>query len=224
MVDQQVILVVEDELIILDSLSDLLRVHGFQVLQAANGLEALAILQDNTPDLILADIMMPEMNGYQLYNRVRQNPEWLWIPFIFLTAKGQAEDIRFGKELGADDYLMKPIDAEDLIAAILGKLRRYVQLDGQRHNAANIGDVDFPNSLSGSTFPFDLTPREVDVLRHMVHGLNNNEIAAALFVENSTIKTHVSNILSKLNVTNRVQAVRFALEHGLHPFSGSPNL
>jgi DNA-binding response OmpR family regulator len=129
MVDQQVILVVEDESVILDSLSDILRVHGFQVLKAANGLEAMALLQDSSPDLILADIMMPEMNGHQLYERVRQNPEWMLIPFIFLTAKGQAEDARFGKEMGAYDYLMKPIDADDLIAALLVKLRRYVQLE-----------------------------------------------------------------------------------------------
>jgi DNA-binding response OmpR family regulator len=129
MVDQQVILVVEDESVILDSLSDILRVHGFQVLKATNGLEALALLQDYSPNLILADIMMPEMDGYQLYDRVRQKPEWMLIPFIFLTAKDQVGDGRFGKETGADDYLMKPIDADDLIAAILVKLRRYVQLE-----------------------------------------------------------------------------------------------
>lgn len=213
--DQQVILIVDDEPVILDSLADILRVHGFQVLKAANGLEALAILQNHTPDLILADITMPEMNGYHLFNRVRQKPEWLRIPFVFLTAKGQAEDIRFGKELGADDYLMKPIDADDLIAAILGKLRRYAQLEEQRHDTENIQDAGFPNRSSGSTLPFNLTSREVDVLRHMIRGLNNNEIAEALFVEPSTVKTHVSNILSKLGVSNRVKAVRLAIEHHL---------
>jgi DNA-binding NarL/FixJ family response regulator len=215
MVNQQVILVVDDEPVILDSLSDILCFHGFQVLKASNGMEALEILRDQIPDLILADIMMPEMNGYQLYNRIRQNPDWVWIPLIFLTAKGAAEDIRFGKELGADDYLMKPIDAEDLIAAILGKLRRYTQLDQERSSPTEqIGHgMQAPSNVSD--FPVDLTPREMEVLRHMVMGLNNTEIAEALFIETSTVKTHVSNILLKLGVSNRVKAVRFAIEHHL---------
>ena len=215
MVNKQVILVVDDEPVILDSLSDILSIHGFQVLKSSNGLEALETLRDQIPDLILADIMMPEMNGYQLYNRIRQNPEWVWIPFIFLTAKGEAEDIRFGKELGADDYLMKPIDAEDLIAAILGKLRRYVQLDQEGSNPTEPRGHGIPVTSDVSDFPVDLTPREIEVLRHMVMGLNNTEIAEALFIETSTVKTHVSNILSKLGVSNRVKAVRFAIEHHL---------
>jgi len=215
MVNKQVILVVDDEPVILDSLSDILIIHGFQVLKSSNGLEALETLRDQIPDLILADIMMPEMNGYQLYNRIRQNPEWVWIPFIFLTAKGEAEDIRFGKELGADDYLMKPIDAEDLIAAILGKLRRYVQLDQEGSNPTEPRGHGIPVTSDVSDFPVDLTPREIEVLRHMVMGLNNTEIAEALFIETSTVKTHVSNILSKLGVSNRVKAVRFAIEHHL---------
>lgn len=215
MVNQQVILVVDDEPVILDSLSDILIIHGFQVLKSSNGLEALETLRDQIPDLILADIMMPEMNGYQLYNRIRQNPEWVWIPFIFLTAKGEAEDIRFGKELGADDYLMKPIDAEDLIAAILGKLRRYIQLDQERSSPTEQSGPGIPAPSNASEFPVDLTPREMEVLRHMVMGLNNTEIAEVLFIETSTVKTHVSNILSKLGVSNRVKAVRFAIEHHL---------
>lgn len=215
MVNQQVILIVDDEPVILDSLSDILCVHGFQVLKASNGLEALEILRDQIPDLILTDIMMPEMNGYQLYNRIRQNPEWVWIPLIFLTAKGEAEDIRFGKELGADDYLMKPIDAEDLIAAILGKLRRYTELDQESSSPTEQSEHGIPAPSNASDFPVDLTPREVEVLRHMVVGLNNTEIAEVLFIETSTVKTHVSNILLKLGVSNRVKAVRFAIEHHL---------
>jgi DNA-binding response OmpR family regulator len=131
MPEPRTILVVDDEPVLLDSLADILQLEGFSVLKASNGLEALDLLQDQTPHLILTDIMMPGMNGYQLYQRVRKNPEWLWIPFIFLTAKGEAEDIRFGKELGADDYLMKPILPEDLVAAVIGRLERYRQLEAR---------------------------------------------------------------------------------------------
>jgi DNA-binding response OmpR family regulator len=78
--------------------------------------------------LILADVAMPRMNGYQLYQRVRENPEWMAIPFIFLTARAMDSDIRYGKELGADDYLTKPFEPEDLFAAVRGKLKRARQL------------------------------------------------------------------------------------------------
>ena len=146
--------------------------------------------------------MMPGMNGYQLYQRVRKNPEWLWIPFIFLTAKDEAEDIRFGKELGADDYLMKPIRPEDLIAAVIGRLERYRQLEARPQAA------DLPHKA-------DLSSRELEVLQLMARGLNNNAIAEELFIGPATVKTHVSNILSKLYVGNRVAAVTFAIKYGL---------
>ncbi len=126
--DHQTILVVDDEPTVLDSLADVLRLSGYRVLAAMHGLEALSILQSTLPDLIVADVMMPRMNGYQLYHRVRSNPDWNWIPFIFLTAKGEPEDVRYGKEVGADDYLSKPIEPEDLVAAVAGRLERYRQL------------------------------------------------------------------------------------------------
>jgi DNA-binding response OmpR family regulator len=122
------ILVVDDEPDLLDNVSLALETEGYQVLTAANGVEALARLQTNPIDLILADIAMPDMNGYQLYERVRQNPEWVTIPFIFLTARSLDSDIRYGKELGVDDYLTKPIRAGDLLAVVRGKLRRARQL------------------------------------------------------------------------------------------------
>ncbi|GAB4475445.1 MAG: response regulator transcription factor [Anaerolineae bacterium] len=128
MFDQTTILVVDDEPVIRDSVADVLRLAGFRVVTACNGLEALDILHDLTPDLIVVDIMMPHMNGYQLYHRLRRAPAWVRIPVIFLTAKGEREDVRYGRELGADDYLMKPVEPEDLIAAIEGRLERYRQL------------------------------------------------------------------------------------------------
>jgi DNA-binding NarL/FixJ family response regulator len=214
MPEPRTILVVDDEFAILDSLADILQLEGFSVLKASNGLQALDILREQIPDLIIADVMMPEMSGYHLYQRVRQTPKHLHIPFIFLTAKGEAEDIRFGKELGADDYLLKPIHAEDLMAAILGKLKRYDQLKEHSSGPTNLIEAADQNAKSISGSPIGLSSRELDVLRLMVQGLSNNEIAEALFIEQSTVKTHVSNILSKLGVRNRVEAVTFALQAG----------
>jgi DNA-binding response OmpR family regulator len=122
------ILVVDDEPDLLENIGLALEAEGYRVLTAGDGVEALAVLRSQPVDLVLADIAMPEMNGYQLYERVRQNPQWATMPFVFLTARRLDSDIRYGKELGVDDYLTKPIRAEDLLAAVRGKLRRAGQL------------------------------------------------------------------------------------------------
>jgi two-component system response regulator VanR len=133
---QQVILVVEDDLNVAEGIRRTLQVDGLNVAVAHNGLRALEWLAESTPSLIIADITMPGMNGYQLYQRVRSNPNWMRIPFIFLTARAESEDIRYGKELGVDDYLTKPIEPEDLLAAVRGRLFRYEQL-GKNNSASS---------------------------------------------------------------------------------------
>jgi DNA-binding response OmpR family regulator len=122
------VLVVDDQPDLVENIKLTLEAADYAVLTAADGIEALTVLESQRVDLILADIAMPRMNGYQLYERVRGNPRWVTIPFIFLTARALDSDIRYGKELGADDYLTKPIEPEDLLAAVQGKLRRAQQL------------------------------------------------------------------------------------------------
>src|SRR6185503_9608724 len=119
-----------------------LEVEGYRVLGAGDGLEALNVLQAQPVDLIVADIAMPRMNGYQLYERVRENTQWVTIPFIFLTARSLDSDIRYGKELGADDYLIKPIEPEDLLAVVRGKLRRAQQLSHPAPSGGGHGHLD----------------------------------------------------------------------------------
>lgn len=123
------ILVVEDDTALLEGLRDILILAGYQVTTAINGVEGLAALERGLPDLILSDIMMPKLDGYQFYAQVRARPEWISLPFIFLTAKGEKTDIRRGKQLGADDYLTKPFEEADLLVAIRSKLDRRAQLD-----------------------------------------------------------------------------------------------
>jgi DNA-binding response OmpR family regulator len=122
------ILIVDDQLTLRDNVKQLLEETGYRALTASDGVEALAVLQSQPVDLILADIAMPGMNGYQLYERARENPQWVKIPFIFLTARTLDSDIRYGKQLGVDDYLVKPFQLEDLLATVEGKLRRAQQL------------------------------------------------------------------------------------------------
>jgi two-component system sensor histidine kinase/response regulator len=125
----QTILVVEDDVALLEGVRDMLELAGYRVLTACHGQEALQVLETHPqPDLIISDIMMPRMNGYAFYEAVRARPEWVAIPFIFLTALGEKSDVRLGKQLGADDYIVKPFDEEDLLVAVNAKLRRSAQL------------------------------------------------------------------------------------------------
>jgi DNA-binding response OmpR family regulator len=121
---KEVILVVDDEEPLRGYITQCLDSDEYRVLTARNGVEALAILHAHPVDLIVADIAMPRMNGYQLYERVVENPEWVAIPFIFLTGRALDSDIRYAKELGVDDYLTKPFMPDDLLAAVRGKLLR----------------------------------------------------------------------------------------------------
>ena len=122
------ILVVDDLTNLRNELKRALTVSGYHVFTAGDGLEALTMLETHAVDLIIADVEMPHMNGYQLYEKVRENPSWLMIPFMFLTGRNFDSDIRYGKELGVDDYLTKPLELEDLLASVRGKLRRVRQL------------------------------------------------------------------------------------------------
>lgn len=200
------ILVVDDDESMQKAIVDVLRLEGFHVLMAEHGLDALRVLEDHTPDLIISDIMMPKMNGYQLYQRVSSNPDWTMIPFIFLSAKREEEDIRFGKELGADDYLRKPVAQQDLISAVRGKLKRFDRLEGARVRQSD--QEIHPTVAFGEAH--NLTPKEFEVPLFMVRGLTNDQIANELVVSPTTVKTHVSNILSKLHAKNRVEAVALA--------------
>jgi two-component system alkaline phosphatase synthesis response regulator PhoP len=118
------ILIVEDQPSVRACLEQILTMSGYLVLGANDGHEALVVLRSQNVDLILADIVMPNMDGYQLYEQVARNPEWVGIPFIYLTARSLDNDIRYGKGLGVDDYLVKPVEAKDLLATVSGKLRR----------------------------------------------------------------------------------------------------
>ncbi|MDW8103299.1 MAG: response regulator transcription factor, partial [Anaerolineae bacterium] len=118
------ILVVEDNIALLHGLKDLLEHEGYRVLTARDGVEALEVMQKSCPDLIIADIMMPNMDGYVFYEAVRSRPEWVPIPFIFLTARTNREDIIKGKAMGAEDYITKPFDVRELLAVVRSRLER----------------------------------------------------------------------------------------------------
>ena len=120
----QTILVVEDDPILRQVISSILEGKGHRVLETSDSEAALSELKESSPHLILSDVMMPGMDGFMFYEQVRANPAWSQIPFIFLTARDQQTDIRHGMELGADDYLTKPFEPEELLAAVRIRLAR----------------------------------------------------------------------------------------------------
>ena len=135
MADHARVLIVDDQLDFLASLQLTLESAGYQIVMTSDANSVLTILQSQPIDLIISDIAMPSLNGYQLYQRVRDNPDWVMIPFLLLTARTMDSDVRYGKELGVDDYLTKPIQPEDLLAAVSGKLQRAQQLRAHRRHA-----------------------------------------------------------------------------------------
>lgn len=120
------ILLVEDNPTLLETIAFELEMNNYHVITAEDGNHALTILNtlQQPPDIIVSDIAMPDMDGYQLLERVRANEDWHTVPFIFLTAFNSPNAISIGRELGADDYIIKPFQPSDLIAAIEKKLRR----------------------------------------------------------------------------------------------------
>lgn len=124
------VLVVEDDYHLLQGLRDILENYGtgayrFHVITASNGLEAMHILPQQLPDLIISDVRMPHMDGFALLENVRQNSDWVHIPFIFLTGLTDKQDIRYGLSQGAEEYIAKPYDLDELLALITTQLNRY---------------------------------------------------------------------------------------------------
>lgn len=154
------ILVVDDEPDLLENIVLALDAEGYQVYSAPDGLQALAKLEVEDIDLILADIAMPNMNGYQLYQKVRENPAWLFVPFIFLTARGLSTDIDYGRELGVDDYIIKPVRVMELFSAVKGRLRRARELKETLRNQTISSDEE-PEFINIGNLQLDLNQHKV---------------------------------------------------------------
>ncbi|MFP5079844.1 response regulator [Pedobacter sp. JCM 36344] len=138
------VLIIEDNDDIRGSTAEILELANYEVLQATNGKEGVAIAGAFLPELILCDIMMPEMDGYSVLHLLGKKPETAVIPFIFLTAKTDRQDMRKGMEMGADDYLTKPFDDVELFNAIEIRLKKY-----QSHKALNSTSLDNLSNLIG---------------------------------------------------------------------------
>lgn len=198
------ILVIEDEPEMRRNLVTILRLEKFTPLAAENGRVGLDLARREKPDLILCDIMMPELDGLAVVQALRTDPEMSAVPFIFLTAKGEKADQRCGMNRGADDYLTKPVSKADLLAAIRSRLQRAEQ-QGRREFKPDFSSFAPLERLG-------LTPRVAEVLLWVAQGKTNADIATILGISESTVKKHLLEIFAVLGVETRSAATLRALE------------
>ncbi|MBE9204396.1 response regulator transcription factor [Synechocystis sp. PCC 7339] len=203
------LLLVDDDPNLLLLVKDYLEYQGYQVTTAGNGREALAALANMVPDMIICDIMMPEMDGYAFIEQVRQNPSISWIPVMFLSAKGQSHNRVKGLNLGADIYMAKPFEPEELAAQVQSCLRQADRL--LQHNNHPLEE----NSRVQVARDVELTPTETKVIQLVAQGLANREIADHLKVSQRTVESHVSNMLNKTGLHNRTELARWAIQKSI---------
>jgi DNA-binding NarL/FixJ family response regulator len=221
------ILIVDDDTGTRLSVSDYLELSGYSVVTANDGEEALAIVDNCHPDLIVTDIIMPRMNGYELVRRVRQQPGFRLLPVILLTARTKTQERILGYQSGCDLYLPKPFELEELAAAIRNLLERsqFIQSEYRFSQIENLGsfvpikEVEIPHSVSThieqSHLLESLTAREQEVLELLTHGFSNADMGHQLHLSPRTVEKYVSSLLRKTDTNNRAELVRFAIKHGL---------
>ncbi|MCY7347649.1 MAG: response regulator transcription factor [Pyrinomonadaceae bacterium] len=202
------LLVVDDEPNLLRAVEAVLRDEGFEITTARSGREALVAVAGSLPDLIVSDVRMPGMSGFELARKLRASTHSALVPIVFLTAKDETEDRIEGFESGVDVYLTKPFEPDELVAVIKSVLQR---VERTRSTIARlVGDEE-----KETVFVRDeqLTEAEWRVAETVARGLSNKEIAEELNLSVRTVENHVSRILAKKNFTNRVEIARHIISH-----------
>ncbi|MEZ2225985.1 response regulator transcription factor [Microcoleus sp.] len=228
------ILVADDDFATRLSINDYLEILGYSVIPAENGKQALGLVEEFQPHLIVTDITMPEMDGYEFVRRVRTRPAFRLLPVIFLTERTSSQERIRGYQMGCDNYLAKPFELNELGVVIRSLLDRYVLIaqalpsqretvtTQQRHQVKETGELDFLTQKSerGDRPSFtqnspNLTQREQQVLNLLTEGLSNIQIGLELHLSPRTVEKHVSSLFRKTESNNRAELVRFAMEHHL---------
>jgi len=202
--DAKKILIIEDDPQTRENLMTILEMEGFQPSTAPNGRRGVELALRNQPDLILCDVMMPELDGHGVLTALRADKRTSAIPFLFLTARGEKQDLRTGMNLGADDYLTKPVTASELLSAIDARLKR--------ESLRPPGEFNPDFSSSAPLEALGLTPREAEVLLWVAQGKSNSEISTILGTAENTVKKHLQNLFEKLGIESRNAATVRALE------------
>lgn len=234
------ILVVDDNLGTRLSVGDYLELLGYSVVTAEDGREALALIETHHPHLIVTDINMPKMDGYELVRKVRTRPEFRLLPVVFLTELGSTEERILGYQSGCDLYLPKPFEMQELGAVVRNLLERAQMTQAELRFSSNTSprgswnsqaapeanhqqvseevllakvDDKLSQEANSPSIALELTKREKEVLALLTTGLSNVEIANELYLSPRTIEKYVSSLLRKTDTSNRSELVRFAFLH-----------
>jgi DNA-binding NarL/FixJ family response regulator len=223
-------LLVDDEPGLRTAVQAYLEDEGFQVTTAVDGLDGWDKAQQQMPDLVISDVMMPRCDGYGLLEKLRADERLGGTPVIFLTAKGMTADRTQGYLAGVDDYIPKPFDPDELVARVRNVVRRQDRLltEAARFADADVGQMarqisEIRSMLSGTgdaaaapdTPQLSFTPREASVLQLVAEGLMNKEIARQLETSIRNVEKYVSRLFIKTGTSSRTELVRFALQHHL---------
>ncbi|HEU5078012.1 MAG TPA: response regulator transcription factor [Opitutaceae bacterium] len=202
------ILLIDDDAKLRRTCANLLRSEGYEIFEAPDGKTGVGTALKERPDVIVCDVNMPGMNGHAVITALRAEEAMLRTPFIFLTGESEMSDLREGMNLGADDYLVKPIDPDQLLTAIRVRLKRA---------ESNASIPQMAPASPDQLICLGLTPREAEVLFWVAQGKTNPEIAVITGVQLTTVKKHLESIFQKTGVENRTTAAALALEK-LGPF------
>lgn len=217
------ILLVDDELGLREAVKAYLTDSEFVVSAAANAKEAWGILEHQVPDLVISDIMMPQVSGYEFLQQLRADSRFAHLPVVFLTARGMTGDRISGYQAGCDAYLSKPFDPDELVAIVENLLIRrqptpspeVSDLAGQLAEIKALLRQKSAIAVTPSPIHHEFTPREQSVLDLVVEGLMNKEIASRLGTTIRNVEKYVSRLFSKTGTGSRTELVRYALQHGL---------
>lgn len=223
------VLLVDDEPGLREAVQAYLEDSGFNVDVASNATQGWELVQQKHPDLVITDIMMPKVDGYQFLKQLREDPRFKAMPVVFLTARGMTTDRIQGYQAGCDAYLSKPFDPDELVAIVENLLERREASkgtgDGETPDITELASqiAEIKSLLTGhrgisptpSPIKIDLTPREQSVLDLVAQGLMNKEIARRLDTSVRNVEKYVSRLFSKTGTNSRTELVRYALEHGL---------
>ena len=202
------VLVVDDNASLLLAVSETLLAEGYVVVTARRAAEALVRIAERMPDLIISDIRMPGMDGFQLARNLRSAPHTRLIPIVFLTAKDETADRVAGFRSGVDAYITKPFEPIELVAIVAGILERVQRTHGDlaRLFGETKKEIQYQRDEA-------LTDSEWRVAEAVAHGSSNKEIASELNLSLRTVEGHISHILDKKNLHNRVELVLQMMEH-----------
>ncbi len=224
----QKLLLVDDEPGLREAVQAYLEDSGFEVNVAPNAKQGWELLQTTLPDLVITDIMMPQVDGYQFLKQMREDPRFKALPVVFLTARGMTSDRILGYQAGCDVYISKPFDPDELVAIVQNLLQRRAAQNSEAGDETEMANLarqiaEIKTLLTGNTgivqtpppIKVDLTPREQSVLDLVAQGLMNKEIARRLETSVRNVEKYVSRLFSKTGTNSRTELVRYALEHGL---------